>query len=92
MRASATLRSASDISAPFVNQPSSIVHPVGALRVANSPHTGPEPSFGRTATEHRFAVKADVSNDIERFYSPTRRQSALRYVSPMDFEKLTDVS
>lgn len=35
----------------------------------------------------RAAAKADVFDEIERFYNPRRRRSTLGYVSPMDFEK-----
>jgi putative transposase len=34
----------------------------------------------------RDQAKADVFDDIERFYNPTRRHSTLGYLSPMEFE------
>jgi len=45
----------------------------------------------RTARQHyatRDAARADVFDDIERFYNPIRRHSTLGYVSPMQFEQV----
>ena len=39
----------------------------------------------------RDQAKSDVFDYIERFYDPTRRNSTLGYVSPMDFEKQAGV-
>ena len=33
----------------------------------------------------RDQAKADVFDDIERFYNPRRRHSTLGYLSPMEF-------
>ncbi|VVE32965.1 IS3 family transposase [Pandoraea terrigena] len=35
----------------------------------------------------REQARADVFDDIERFYNPTRRHSTLGYVNPIAFEK-----
>ena len=32
-------------------------------------------------------ARADLFDDIERFYNPTRRHSTLGYPSPVQFEK-----
>ena len=34
----------------------------------------------------RDAARADVFDDIERFYNPKRRHSKLGYLSPIQFE------
>jgi putative transposase len=35
-------------------------------------------------------ARADVFDDIERFYNPRRRHSTIGYLSPMDFEALAE--
>ena len=35
----------------------------------------------------RDQARADVFDDIERFYNPARRHSTLGYLSPIEFEK-----
>jgi putative transposase len=35
------------------------------------------------------AARADVFDYIERFYNPRRRHSAIGYVSPIEFEQMT---
>lgn len=35
---------------------------------------------------------ADVFDNIERFYNPTRHHSTLGYLSPMDFERQAQVA
>ena len=40
----------------------------------------------------RNHAKAEVFDYIERFYNPTRRHSALGYLSPMDFERRAAVA
>jgi putative transposase len=37
----------------------------------------------------RNAARAEVFDYIERFYNPTRRHSAIGYLSPVAFERLT---
>ena len=39
----------------------------------------------------RDQAKADVFDDIERFYNPTRRHSTLGYLSPMEFERQAEL-
>jgi putative transposase len=34
------------------------------------------------------AARAEVFDYIERFYNPTRRHSAIGYLSPVEFERL----
>jgi putative transposase len=41
---------------------------------------------GGQEVPHRAQAKADVFDDIERFYNPKRRHSTLGYLSPMEFE------
>jgi putative transposase len=36
----------------------------------------------------RDAARAEVFDYIERFYNPTRRHSAIGYLSPVAFERL----
>lgn len=40
----------------------------------------------------RSQAKADVFDYIERFYNPRRRHSTLGYLSPIDFEKQSEVA
>ncbi|MGI0036099.1 MAG: IS3 family transposase, partial [Nitrososphaera sp.] len=40
----------------------------------------------RTTSRTRAQAKADVFDDIERFYNPKRRHSTLGSLSPMEFE------
>ena len=35
----------------------------------------------------RDEARADVFDDIERFYNPERRHSTIRHLSPMEFEQ-----
>ena len=39
----------------------------------------------------RDQAKADVFDDIERFYNPTRRHSTWGYLSPMEFERQAEL-
>jgi putative transposase len=41
----------------------------------------------RTVYRSRNDAKADVFDYIERFYNPTRRHSALGYLSPIQYEQ-----
>ena len=41
---------------------------------------------GRKVYRTRNNARADVFDDIERFYNPRRRHSKLSYLSPMEFE------
>lgn len=41
----------------------------------------------RKVYRSREQARADVFDDIERFYNPTRRHSTLGYISPINFEK-----
>ena len=43
--------------------------------------------IGRKVYRTRDAARADVFDDIERFYNPRRRHSKLGYLSPMAFEE-----
>lgn len=45
-----------------------------------------EPIRGKTYRSHN-AARADVFDDIARFYNPSRRQSANGYISHVDFEE-----
>jgi putative transposase len=38
----------------------------------------------------RDAARADVADYVERFYNPRRRQSAIGYLSPMEFEQMAE--
>ncbi|OYW68290.1 MAG: hypothetical protein B7Z40_03280, partial [Bosea sp. 12-68-7] len=38
----------------------------------------------------RDAARAEVFDYIERFYNPTRRHSAIGYLSPVAFERSAD--
>lgn len=40
----------------------------------------------RKVNRTRNKARADIFDDIERFYNPRRRHSKLRYLSPMEFE------
>jgi len=40
----------------------------------------------------RAQAKADVFDDIERFYNPKRRHSTLGYRSPMEFERQAELA
>jgi len=44
--------------------------------------------IARKVYRTRDAARADVFDYIERFYNPTRRLSAIGYVSPMEFEQM----
>ncbi len=43
--------------------------------------------MGRKVDRTRDQARADVFDDIERFYNPTRRHSTLGYRSPVRFEQ-----
>lgn len=46
----------------------------------------------RKVYRSRDQAKADVFDYIERFYNPRRRHSTLGYLSPIDFEKQSEVA
>ncbi len=46
----------------------------------------------RKVHRSRDQAKADVFDYIERFYNPRRRHSTLGYLSPIDFEKQSEVA
>jgi len=48
--------------------------------------------IARKVYRSRDAARADVLDYIERFYNPTRRHSAIGYVSPMRFEQMAQTS
>ena len=48
--------------------------------------------IARKVYRTRDQAKADVFDYIERFYNPRRRHSTLGYLSPIDFEKLSEVA
>ena len=48
--------------------------------------------IARKVYRTRDQAKADVFDYIERFYNPRRRHSTLRYLSPIDFEKQSEVA
>ena len=48
--------------------------------------------IGRKTYQTRNHAKADVFDNFERFYNPTRRHSTLGYLSPIDFEKQAHVA
>ncbi len=48
--------------------------------------------IARKTYRTRNQARAEVFDDIERFYNPTRRHSTLGYRSPIDFEKQADVA
>ena len=41
----------------------------------------------RKVYRSRDQAKADVFDNIERFYNPKRRHSTIGYMSPMEFER-----
>ncbi|MEX3582991.1 MAG: IS3 family transposase, partial [Burkholderia sp.] len=43
--------------------------------------------IARKVYRTREEARSDVFDYIERFYNPTRRHSALGYVSPVEFEQ-----
>ena len=43
--------------------------------------------IGKKVYRSRDAARADVFDDIERFYNPVRRHSTLGYLSPLEFER-----
>ena len=48
--------------------------------------------IARKVYRTRDQAKADVFDYIERFYNPRRRHSTLGYLSPIDFEKQSEVA
>jgi putative transposase len=48
--------------------------------------------IARKTYRTRNQAKAEVFDDIERFYNPTRRHSTLWYLSPIDFERQAKVA
>lgn len=48
--------------------------------------------IARKTYRTRNQAKAEVFDYIERFYNPTRRHSTLGYLSPIDFERQTNVA
>jgi putative transposase len=48
--------------------------------------------IARKVYRTRDQAKADVFDFIERFYNPRRRHSTLGYLSPIDFEKQSEVA
>jgi putative transposase len=45
----------------------------------------------RKVDRTRDAARADVFDDIERFYNPRRRHSAIGYLSPTEFEQMAQI-
>ncbi|SMC94688.1 Integrase core domain-containing protein [Novosphingobium sp. B1] len=48
--------------------------------------------IGKKVYRTRAQAKADVFDNVECFYNPTRRHSTLGYISPIDFERNAGVA